>query len=122
MADLGYLRSLLSGISDDPTRRILLTAFEHVLTDLRVGVPEHHVRATNLQLYFQMSTTASDTAEFSIAHGLAGAPHLAIPVLDLRQPGAKLVPLTVTKAADRRRVYLKTDAGSTSAPMGLLVE
>ena len=122
MADLGYLRALLNGIQDDTTRRILLTAFEHVLTNIRIGAPDSHVRATNLQLYFQASTTASDTGEFSIAHGLPSAPHLAIPVLDLRQPGAKLAPLTVTRAADERRVYLKTDAGSTNVPMCVLVE
>jgi hypothetical protein len=85
-----------------------------------MGVPDHQTRATNFQAYFEQSTTASDTGEFSFAHGLGQTPHLAIPVLDLSQPGARMVPLEVSRAADGRRVYLKST--STSAPMMVLVE
>jgi hypothetical protein len=120
LADIGYLRTLLAGIKDDGTRRILISAFEHVLSNIRLGIPEHHVRATNLQAYWQQSTTASDTSEFSIAHGLPSAPHWAIPMLDLSQPGAKAGGFTVSRAADSKRIYLKAD--STSAPVTLLTE
>jgi hypothetical protein len=122
MADIGYVRTLLAGIKDDATRRILNAAFEHVLSNIRLGVPEHHVRATNLQAYFQKSTTASDTSEFSIAHGLPSAPHWAIPVLDLSEPGSKAGGFTVSRAADMKRIYLKADAGSTGVPITLLSE
>jgi hypothetical protein len=47
-------------------------------------------------------------------------PHYALPVLELDRPGAKVVPLEVTRAADARRIYLKST--STSAPITLLVE
>ena len=120
MADIGYVRTLLTGLEDEKTRRILMTVFEHVLGNLRFGEPDHQARATNFQLYAQVSTTASDTGEFSIAHGLPTAPHLAIPVLDLSATGASIVPLTVTRAADTKRLYLKS--GSTSMPIVLLVE
>lgn len=122
MADIGFLRTLLAGIKDDGTRRILISAFEHVLSNIRLGVPEHHVRATNLQAYWQQSTTASDTGEFSIAHGLPTSPHWAIPVLDLSQPGSKAGGFTVSRAADMKRIYLKADAGSTGVPITLLSE
>lgn len=120
MADMGYIRSLLGGIKDADTKRILTQAFEHVLNNLRVGVPEHQTRSENLQAYFEESTTAASTGEFSFPHGLGTAPTLAIPVLDLGQPGATVVPLEVTRVADATRIYLKS--ASTSMRFTLLVE
>lgn len=120
MADLGYVKAILRQVPDATTRRALEECFTHVLGNLRFGVPEHQTRAVNLQTYFQASTTAASTGEFSVPHGLGSAPHLAIPVLDLSQPGCKLVPLEVSRAADGARVYLKST--STAAPLWLLVE
>lgn len=120
MADIGYIRSLLIGIKDEATRRILTSAFEHVLGNLRVGAPAHQTRAENFQQYFENSTTASDTSEFSFAHGLVTTPKYAIPLLELDKPGAMLVPLEVSRAADNRRIYLKST--STNAPILLLIE
>lgn len=112
----------MSGIPDATTKRILKQAFEHVLDNMSFGEPEHQTRAKNFQAYFQSSTTAASTGEFSIAHGLAVAPTLAIPVLDLQQAGAQIVPLQVSRVADSKRIYLKTSAGSTGAAFTLLVE
>jgi hypothetical protein len=120
LADLGYIKSLLRQVPDAATRRSLEECFTHVLGNIRFGVPEHQTRATNLQTYFVASTTAASTGEFSIVHGLGSAPHLAIQVLDLSQPGATLVPLEVSRAADGSRVYLKST--STAAPFWLLLE
>jgi len=120
MADLGFVRGQLNGIKDETTKRILGTIFEHILGNLRIGVPEHQERAENFQMYFEKSTTASDTSEFSIVHGLPSSPHYAIQVLELDNPGAKIVPLEVSRAADGKRIYLKSS--STSAPICLLVE
>lgn len=122
MADIGYVRGLLGGIQDAKTKRILVDVFEHVLGNLRFGPPEQQVRAENFQSYFQKSTTATSTSEFSFRHGLASTPRFAVPVLDLNQIGARLVPLEVTRAADGARVYLKTVAGSTNAAFCLLIE
>jgi len=120
VADMGFVRTKLGAISDAATRRVLIDVFEHVLGNLRIGEPEHQTRAENLQAYWLKSTTASDTGEFSIAHGLPSTPHYAIPVVELDKPGAKLVPLEVSRAADTKRLYLKST--STSAPILLLVE
>ncbi len=123
MADIGYVRSQLSGIKDEGIKLRLSNIFEHILANLREGVPEHQARSENFQRYWQKSTTASDTSEFSIQHGMVGVtPRYAIPCLDLNKPGAKTVPLEVSRAADGKRLYLKTSAGSTSAPILLLVE
>lgn len=120
MADIGYVRSLLGGISDAKTKRILADVFEYVLGNFRFGAPDHQTRAENFQAYFMNSTTASDTGEFSFAHGLPSTPRYAIPLLELDREGAKIVPLEVSRAADSRRIYLKST--STGAAILLLVE
>jgi hypothetical protein len=68
------------------------------------------------------STTASDTSEFSIVHGLVETPRYAIPVLELGKVGSRAGGLVVSRAADGKRLYLKADVGSTNAPVMLLVE
>src|SRR5688572_16937154 len=119
MADIGYVRSLLGSIPDTTTKSVLQRVFEHVLANIRLGVPEHQTRATNLQAYWMTATTpAVANQEFSIAHGLQATPHYAIPVLELDRPGAQTVPLEVTRAADKSRIYLRST--STSAPIALL--
>lgn len=122
MADEGYITGILAGISDQNLRRILTEAFRHVLREQRFGEPEDKTKATNFSAIYQESTTAASTSEFSIAHGMSVTPRLAIPVLNLNKAGAKLVPMEVTRAADGRRIYLKTAAGSTAAAFSLLVE
>jgi hypothetical protein len=123
VADIGAIRSILGGIQDAVTRRILIEAFDEVVgskSGITLGAPDHQRKATNFRGKFEVSTTATSTGEFSIKHGLETAPTIAIPVLDLGQPGAQLVPLHVTRAADGQRVYLKST--STSARVTLLVE
>jgi hypothetical protein len=123
LADIGYVRSQVNAIQDAATRRILTNVFEHILGNIRFGEPQHMRRAENLQAYFYASTTASDTATIiSIAHGLGVTPNLAIPIIDVRQVGAKLPALEVARAADNQRVYFKAEAGSTSAAFKLLIE
>lgn len=122
MADLGYTLSLIRGIPDERTRSVMEKVLTHILTNIRFGVPEHQVRALNHQCYWLQSTTASDTSEFSIAHGLMTTPHYAIPVLELDKVGSKAGGVTVSRAADAQRIYLKADAGSTNTPLTLLTE
>lgn len=120
MADEGYVIGLLAGIPDQTTRKVLEDAFREVLRQIRLGEPEHHQKATNFAAFYQDSTTAGSTSEFSFQHGMNVTPRLAIPVLNLNKPGASVVPLEVSRAADGRRVYLKST--STSAAITLLVE
>ena len=122
MADLGYVKALIRGIADEKTRTVLDQVMTHVLGNIRIGVPEHHTRAVNLQSYWQTGTSATDTSEFSIVHGLPSAPRWGLVMLDLSQPGSKGGGYEVSRAADGRRIYLKAQAGSTNTPVTLLVE
>jgi hypothetical protein len=120
MANPGAIQTYLGGL-DSTIRKVLINVFDYVLPNLRWGRAVHQSRAENLQAYFLEGTTHSvANTEFSIAHGLASAPYLLIPVLPLDAEGAKLVPLEVSRAADASRVYLKSS--ETDAPIVILVE
>ena len=121
MADLGYVRSALAGLSNEKDRRILQQVFDHVLGNIRYGPPEHQERATNFQSYFLESTTASTAnEEFSIRHGLATTPRFAMQILELGSTTSRMVRLQVARAADSQRVYLNSP--ETSERVFLLVE
>ena len=80
MADIGYVESELGALPTDQ-KRSLVSAFRYVLSNLTLGAPEHQKRATNFQLYYLSSTTASDAnAEFSI-----GKPGLLVVLFGRRE-------------------------------------
>lgn len=122
MADQGYLLSLLAGIPDQNLRRILEDYTRHLVREYRFGEPEDKTKALNFASYYQESTTAGSTGEFSIAHGMATTPRLAIPCVNLNHVGSRTVDVEVSRVADNRRIYLKATAGSTNAPFLFLVE
>ena len=121
MAITGYVESLLGGLEGN-TKRVLTEAFRYVLPNGKFGPVDHQTKSESFQAYYVNSTSATSTGEFSIQHGMGRTPYLAVPVLALDVIGARMIPLTVTRAADSQRVYLKTEAGSTSAPFSLLLE
>ena len=120
--DLGYVVSELAAIKDQDARLALQRIFTHMIQGVRFGEPEHQTKALNFGAFYQASTTAGSTGEFSIVHGMTTTPRLAIPMLNLNQAGAQVVPLQVSRVADGKRIYLKTSAGSTGAAILLLVE
>lgn len=119
MADPGYIRGQL-GSFDGAQKSALDTIFTYVLNNLRIGLPGNQKRAENFQLYELDAVTPTSTGEFSIAHGLGTAPRFVLPVLDVTQAGNRFVTLETTRAADSKRVYLKST--STSAPITFFVE
>ena len=124
MADASYVKSLCGGL-DAPERKALDQSFTYVLGNLRFGAPqtpdETVTRATNFQAYWLNGTTSTTAnQEFTIAHGLGYAPGVVIPVLALNQVGAQIVPLTVSRAPDDQRIYLKSS--STSAVFQIYCE
>lgn len=113
----GYIQTLLNALPAE-VRPILLNAFDYVQSSWRLGTG---ARATNAQ-WFRISGTTSSNAntEFSILHGMDVAPATLIPVLDLNAVNSQLVPLTVSKAPDTKRVYLTSS--STGAVITVYVE
>lgn len=120
MADIGSVEAELGSLPPD-YKKALVAAFRYVLNNLTVGAVDAGRRSKNFQWYWLQGTTSSvANTEFSIAHGLGKVPNILIPVVPLSEVGAQMVPLTISRAADASRVYLKSS--STSAPITLLVE
>lgn len=116
----GYIETLAGGL-ESATKKALIGIFNYVLKELRWGRPGHQVFAENLHAVFLQGTTpAVANQEFSIEHGLATTPYLLIPVLDLQTVSSSVIRLTVARAPDVRRVYLKSP--DASAPFTILVE
>lgn len=117
MADKAYVNTQLNALPEE-VRLPLRNALWYMLDNWRVGTGP---RAVNAQWFRATGTThATANTEFSIKHGLSYAPSLLIPILDLSVVNSQLVPLTVSKAADGARVYLKSS--STSASFVCLLE
>ena len=120
MADKGQVDLYLNTLPPD-IRGPVGQAIKYVLDNMRLGQPDEGKRAQNLQWYLRTSTTATvANMEFSFAHGLSQVPTAVYPVLFLSEVGSQTVPLTVSRAADANRVYLKSS--STGAVFSVWVE
>jgi hypothetical protein len=117
MASKGLVDQALNALPSE-MRYPLQKAFYYLMDNWRIGTG---TRAENAQLYRYSSTSASvANTEFTITHGLGAAPHNLIPILDVSAKNAQLIPLTVSRAADADRVYLKS--ASTSAVFNFYLE
>lgn len=120
MADKGYLKSLLNGIADAQTRKVLALAFEEVVDNFRSGPVEDRTRAINGQTYRFLATTSSvANTEFSVQHGQGQSPLWVQAILPCDAVNAQTVLLKTTRAADEQRLYLSSP--STSATVYLEV-
>lgn len=122
MASLASVEREVNGLPAN-LRAIFLRIFRPVLKEIRLGHPtgDNPDPAENFGGGFYHTVTAVTPGdEFTIAHGFGRTPYLLIPVLPLDVVNAELVPLSVSRAADDRRIYLKSTVGS--APISVYVE
>lgn len=122
MADFGSVAQEISGLPSE-WRPIFLRIFQSVLRDLRIGHPTggDPDPLKNFGGGFYHATTPSvPGTEFSIAHGFGRTPYLIVPCLPLDVLGAQIVPVTVSRVADDRRIYLTSTVAD--APISLIVE
>lgn len=120
MAALGGLEPIVGGL-EASTRKVMVELLRAMVPFLRFG-PLDTAKAENFNGFNVSSTTASSTGEFTVEHGMGRTPFRAMPAMNLSQVGSGLVPLEVTRAADSRRLYLKTESGYTNRPFSLYVE
>lgn len=111
MAAPGYVAQLINSLPVD-FRATLNTIFEYVMRENSLGA---NTKAENFSWFRVEGTTASvANTEFSVNHGMDHAPSKLIPILPLDVVNAQIVPLQVARAADVRRIYLKSSvAGAT---------
>ena len=122
MADLGVITQELNGLPAE-YRATFRRIFQAILRDIRFGHPtgNNPDPMTNIGGGFYHTMTPSTPGdEFTISHGFGRVPYLLIPVLPLDTVGAQLVPLTVTRAADDRRIYLSSSVAD--APISVAIE
>lgn len=117
MADKGYVSNYINALPEN-MRVPLKSALDYIMDDWRVGTS---ARAINARWYRLTGTThGTANTEFSIKHGLDGIPTQLFPVLDLSVVNSQIVPLSVSKAPDFERVYLKSS--STGATFTVMAE
>lgn len=120
MSDIGALRSFFGSLPSE-SKKAMENFVTYAFKNIRVGLPGHQKPAENLS-WVQLDGVTSTTAnqEFSIAHGLANAPRVAFPCLDLTSSGTQLVTLRTTRPSDSKRVYLSSP--STNAAFTIFAE
>lgn len=110
IADKGAIDLELNTL-DPAIRGPVSRAFHALMDGWRLGEPGEGKRGINAQWYQRTFTTpANANTEFTIAHGLAAIPVAIYPVLFLDQVNSQMVPLTVSRAADVNRIYLKSSS------------
>lgn len=119
MANLGFLETKINALPKE-IRAIVLDLFRSFIRDLRLGHPTDGEAMENFGgAFYDVTTHATPGSEFTIPHGFGRTPYLLLPVLPLDVQGAQIVPLTVSRIADDKRVYLKSSIASAPITVGL---
>lgn len=115
----GYVGTLLNSLESN-VKRVLIPAFDYVQDHWKLGPIEDGKRALNAQIYWFAATTSSAAGtEFSVRHNLGQIPSYLITGAPVNAADVQIVPLTVSRAADDRRVYLKSSSTSASIYVGI---
>lgn len=121
MADLGAVEAMLQSLPEEQGRRTHREVWKQVLPDMRFGRATPTGPAKNFGGgFFGATTSATPDREFVVPHSFGRPPYLLIPVLPLDTVGATIVPLTITRTADSRNVYLSSS--EASAPVYFYLE
>src|SRR6478752_630224 len=111
MAAPGYVNAIINGLADE-LRAPFTSIFDYVMREFSLG---DGTKAENFGWYrIEGTTHATPNTEFSVAHGLDHAPSKLIPILALDVVNSALVPLTVSRVSDARRIYLKSSVASAT--------
>lgn len=117
MAAPGYIATLLNAL-DAAIRVPLTNAFDYAMRENALGAG---TKAENFSWFKVTGTThATANTEFSVLHGMDHAPSKLIPFLPVDSTTSQLVTLAVTRAADGKRIYLKS--ASTGAQFQVYLE
>ncbi len=122
MADLGYAEAEIRGLPE-AIRPAMLRLFRAFLKDLRIGHPNGDPIDPALNFggaFLHGTTPAIAGTELALPHSFGRTPYLACPILRLDAVGSSVVPLTVSRLADEKRIYVTSTL--TSVPVSLYVE
>lgn len=122
MADLGLVYGEIKNLPPE-LRPVFKRIFTAIMKDIRLGHPQGQQPDPMVNLgggFFHGTTASVANQEFTIPHGFGRTPYLAFPVLRLDAVNSTIVPLTVTRVADDKRLYLSSSV--TGAAISLAVE
>ena len=122
MADLGAIETEIKSLPVE-LRAPMLRIFRSFLKDIRFGHPLGESPDPMVNMaggFFHATTPGTPGDTFSIAHGFGRVPYLAVPILRLDAVGSSIVPVTVARAADDKRVYFTSTEAST--PISFAIE
>lgn len=122
MADASAVEAELNALPPQ-LKAIFIRVFRAFLKDIRFGHPLGEATDPMLNMsggFLHGTTPTLPGDEFTIAHGFGRAPYWAVAGLRLDTVGSSIVPLTVSRAADNKRIYLTSTIGD--APISLAVE
>lgn len=120
--DLGYAEAEIRSLPE-ALRPAMLRLFRALLRDLRFGHPSGDALdpAMNFGGAFLHGTTPAIVGtELTLPHSFGRTPYLAMPVLLLDAVGSRVVPLTVSRVADSKRIYVTSTIAS--APISVYCE
>lgn len=107
MASIGYVKTLLNRLPADQ-RPIWEAIVDEIMRQARIGDSD---KAQNFAWFAtEFTTHGTANTEFSVEHGMGSPPSRFIPSVKLDVSGAQLVPLTVSRTADARRVYFRSSS------------
>lgn len=120
--DLGFIESEIKSLPAE-LRPTFLRIFRIVAKDVRLGHPKGEQPDPALNMgggFFHAVTPATPGDEFTIVHGFGRVPYLAVPILRLDAVGSSVVAVTVSRAADDKRLYFTST--EASIPVSFFVE
>lgn len=103
-------------------RPTMLRLFRAFIKDIRYGHPTGDQPDPTLNMaggFFHATTPATPGDVFTIPHGFGRVPYLATPHLRLDAVGSSLVSLTISRAADDKRIYLTSTEASVPFTLSL---
>jgi hypothetical protein len=111
MAVTGYVNAIINGLAVE-LRQPFTAIFDYVMREYSLG---EGIKAENFSWYrIEGTTHATPNTEFTVAHGMDHAPSKLIPIVALDVVNSALVPLTVSRVSDIRRIYLKSSVASAT--------
>lgn len=122
MADFGDIQTIIGTFPIN--LRPQMTEFAKAILKMRFGHPSTDTvdKLVNFSGGFLSGTTPNTPGDvMALPHGIDGkVPYLGIGALRLDAVGSSIVPLTVSRVADNKRIYLTSTIAD--APFTLVVE
>lgn len=124
MATSSQLKTLIGGL-DAEFKKALGECWDYLCNNSfafgPIDTDAAQTKTTNLYgRYVKVTTSTTANQEVAVAHGLGRIPNVLWNVTSPRAVNSALLPLTITRAADEKRIYMAS--ASTGVTLWLYLE